>query len=125
MTWAFASRCKHLETSAVYGTLPSKCPRADSVAWGAGIVRSSEEADVIVRWLLSLALALSGLAAASPAAAAAAVRAAVADPLISRDGNVVAYTGSSYAKSDVFRGVVRDIAAGTSWTTEDGSQIYG
>ncbi|MEU7839274.1 fibronectin type III domain-containing protein [Nonomuraea sp. NPDC049129] len=47
------------------------------------------------------------------------------EPLISRDGNVVAYTGSSYAKPDVFRGVVRDIAAGTSWTTEDSSEIYG
>ncbi|MEU8149440.1 fibronectin type III domain-containing protein [Nonomuraea sp. NPDC048901] len=47
------------------------------------------------------------------------------EPLISRDGNVVAYTGSSYARPGVFRGVVHDITAGTSWTTEDNAQIYG
>ncbi|MFC4592031.1 fibronectin type III domain-containing protein [Sphaerisporangium corydalis] len=47
------------------------------------------------------------------------------DPLISRDGNVVAYTGFSYASPTISRGVVRDIAAGTSWTTEDNGLIGG
>ncbi|WP_433444954.1 fibronectin type III domain-containing protein [Nonomuraea sp. CA-141351] len=47
------------------------------------------------------------------------------DPLISRDGNVVAYTGFSYNAPSVQRGVIRDIAAGASWATEDGSLIWG
>ncbi|MBB2740733.1 UNVERIFIED_ORG: hypothetical protein FHR35_000553 [Microbispora rosea subsp. rosea] len=47
------------------------------------------------------------------------------DPLISRDGNVVAYTGFSYNNPSVYRGVIRDIAAGASWATEDGGMIWG
>ncbi len=47
------------------------------------------------------------------------------DPLISRDGNVVAYTGFSYNAPSVHRGIIRDIAAGASWATEEGSEIWG